>query len=76
MTTSFLKHICDRCGTSLEIEVVNIGLYPKDWQHLTLGQTGAELDLCGGCNDDLVTYMNEFGATNMVNALINERDTL
>lgn len=63
MHITTFKHTCDRCGNSLE----NSGIlaYPKDWQELTLAQTGAVLDLCDECNNELLTFLSEKGGENM-----------
>ena len=73
---SSLKHICDRCGNSLEITVTGSNIYPRDWQHITLGQTGAELDLCNDCNAVLFNFMVGEGANGMEEALFNKREVL
>ena len=83
MTTKVIKNVCDRCGESTEIEVGGIddplssrGNYPNDWQHIQLGQTGAQLDLCVSCNLDLLGFLEEKEATGMENAVINKRELL
>jgi len=79
MTTKLIKHICDRCGESAEVEVGSDPLatwYPNDWQHIQLGQTGAQLDLCVSCNLDLLGFLSEYEATGMEDAVINKREVL
>ena len=79
MTTRVLKHICDRCGKSEEFDIesqLSHETYPKDWQHVELGQTGATLDLCESCNRELIKWLSAEGASNMVDACINEREVL
>ena len=75
MTTSILKHTCDRCGEFIEYEGDN-KLYPSDWQNITLGQTGARLDLCLTCNHDLFHFLDYHGANNMYEACFNEREVI
>ena len=73
MTTSYVKNICDRCGEFEEYDTVK---YNKDWQLLTLGQTGAHLDLCTRCNAELVAFLSLKGAGNMKAACINKREVI
>lgn len=70
---TIVKHICDRCGEFVERES---SVYPADWQHMVLGQTGAHLDLCNVCNVELVVFLSTKGAENMKLACINEREIL
>jgi len=74
-TLKSIKHICDRCGESIESPtgVDEAIWYPQEWQHIRLGQTGAELDLCTDCNVELLTFMTAKGAINMGDAIFNER---
>ena len=76
MTTNVLKHTCDRCGNSIEKDILSIKWYPMDWQHITLGQTGATLDLCDTCNNDLLDFLAEKGAIDMCKATHNMREPL
>ena len=84
MSTEYsVKHICNRCGTSVEMESGGFkdplnqrGRFPSTWQHIQLGQTGAQLDLCDECNAKLVIWLGEEGASNMKEACINEREVL
>ena len=73
-----IKHICSRCGNSIEVELPTLsrGLYPPTWQHIVLGQTGAELDLCDTCNKHLLSFLEDEGATGMSEACINKREVL
>ena len=72
---TIIKHVCDRCGNSEEFKVKhNIELYPKDWQHVELGQTGATLDLCDECNTKLYEFLKEEGATNMSLACFRDKE--
>ena len=76
-TTKKVKHICDRCGNSEERSVLHMDTwYPTKWQHVTLGQTGAQLDLCENCNLVLADWLQQEGATNMLDACVNKRETL
>lgn len=70
-TFSVVKHVCDKCGSSIEKDI-SAPWYPKEWQHISLGQTGAELDLCEACNHQLVTFLEMDGASNMRLACIRE----
>lgn len=60
-----IKHTCDRCGEFIEKESENGSWYPSDWQLVTLGQTGAKLDLCNECNKKLCGFLSEKGGDNM-----------
>jgi len=75
-TISVVKHVCDRCGNSLEKETDVGTWYPRDFNHISLGQTGASLDLCENCNHQLVTFLEAEGATNMKLACVNEKQVL
>jgi len=75
MTTNSIKHICDRCGNSVTKDTGK-NWYPKNWQHLTLYQTGATLDLCSECNVELYKFLSEKDATDMDKACFNDRDIL
>jgi hypothetical protein len=72
-TVKTIKHVCDRCGASLEAYDKPDTWYPKHWQHMTLGQTGAKLDLCESCNMDLLHFLTSEGAENM--NIATHRDT-
>lgn len=73
MATGILvKHVCDKCGNSETKEVQTGTWYPKEWQHISLGQTGAELDLCEACNHQLITFLEMDGASNMRLACVRE----
>lgn len=77
-TVKFLKHICDRCGASLEVDSeqdfnTSEFPYPKEWQLVKLGQTGAHLDLCEACNKDLYAFLVEKDASNMQEAVFKDR---
>ena len=78
MTESVIKHTCDRCGNTLTKDnlVVDTLWYPNDWQHIQLGQTGAHLDICDVCNEELVMFLESKGASNMKEACINNREVL
>ena len=73
MTTNYIKVVCDRCGNSVEMENKPLEWFPSDWQHMILGQTGAELDMCNNCNENLLHFMEVDGASGMKEALINAR---
>ena len=79
-TISYRKNICDRCGEFIEIEEASdpLGLrpYPPKWQNITLGQTGANLDLCEACNCKLFDFLVEEEASNMDKACFNKREVL
>ena len=82
-TTKILKHSCDRCGTYIEMEVGGIedpygssGRFPSNWQHIHLGQTGATIDLCDECNENLSMFLSEKGAVDMDLATHNKREVL
>ena len=72
-SSSITKFVCDRCGNSLEKDT---NVFPQDWQHMVLGQTGARLDLCPSCNYELIIYLGAKEATGMKDACINERELL
>ncbi len=76
MTTKSIKHICDRCGNYVahDLDPMNgSNRFPKDWQHVQLGQTGAKIDLCALCNLDLHKFLASEGAENMQEACFNSR---
>ena len=75
-TISYIKHVCDRCGNSWESECNSLELYPKDWQHISLGQTGAKLDLCEICNEELLEFLKSKGAAHMQLATHNSREVI
>ncbi len=75
-----LKHVCDRCGNSVvkddQDEWGNHEWYPQDWQHINLGQTGANLDLCAECNEDLFLFLSAKEADSMDKACFNKREVI
>ena len=80
VSAALIKHTCDRCGTTMEFtvedEVLQPKHYPHNWQHVKLGQTGAEIDLCNECNDKLLVWMEEKGANNMPQATHKKMEVL
>ncbi len=76
----YLKHVCDRCGETVEVDdetIASIAIfYPGDWQHVTLGQTGASLDLCPICNKMLNSFLKQLNASGMDEACFNKREVL
>ena len=73
MTIIETKHICDRCGNFVQLPRE---IYPKDWQNISLGQTGANIDLCENCNKLLYKFLSDEGALNMDKACFNDRNIL
>ena len=78
MKIKYLKHVCDRCGEFLETEQnvdfsMNEFSYPPHWQTIRLSQTGATLDLCEKCNNELFHFLIEKGGINMDKACFNDR---
>lgn len=75
-TKTLIRHVCDKCGNFEEKETDVATWYPRDFNHISLGQTGATIDLCADCNHQLVIFLEMDGATNMKLACINEREVL
>lgn len=71
-----IRHVCDKCWNFEERETGVAEWYPRDFNHICLGQTGATVDLCADCNYQLVTFLEMDGATNMKLACINDREVL
>ena len=76
MTVVTVKHVCDRCGASISRDTDNNNWFPKDWQNIRLGQTGANIDLCNCCNDELFEFLSDRGAEGMGEACYNKGEVL
>ncbi len=76
----YIKHVCDRCGTSVTKDTgsdpLSYSSYLADWQHLKLGQTGASLDLCSDCNVELFEFLAKKNARGMEEACFNKKEVL